>query len=73
VRRIGDRVEVHGDRRVIAHVGAALVARGPVPDDLSVEMPDLEDALVTLLDGDAGHGGSGGTDRPAADLVGAAR
>ena len=73
VRRIGDRVEVHGDRRVIAHVGAALVARGPVPDDLSVEMPDLEDALVTLLDGDAGHGGSGGTDRPAADLIGAAR
>jgi ABC-2 type transport system ATP-binding protein len=51
VNRVGERVSVHRDRRIIAHVGAALVWRGPVPDDLSVEMPDLEDALVGLLDG----------------------
>jgi ABC-2 type transport system ATP-binding protein len=50
VRRDGDRVEVQGDRRMIAHVGAALVRWGPVPDDLTVDMADLEDALVTLLD-----------------------
>jgi hypothetical protein len=37
---------------VIAHVGAALVRHGAVPDDLTVAMPDLEDALVSLLDGD---------------------
>ena len=53
VQRVDGRVEVHGDRRVIAHVGAALVHRGTVPDDLTVAMPDLEDALVRLLDGDA--------------------
>jgi hypothetical protein len=65
VQRVGDRTEVHGDRRVIAHVGAALVRRGPVPDDLTVAMADLEDALVTLLDG-----ASAPADR---DLVGAGR
>jgi ABC-2 type transport system ATP-binding protein len=69
VRRTGDRVEVHGDRRLIAHVGAALVARGPVPDDLTVDLPDLEDALVTLLDGSE-RPVSG---RPVADMAGAAR
>ena len=53
VQRVDGRVEVHGDRRVIAHVGAELVHRGVVPDDLTVAMPDLEDALVRLLDGDA--------------------
>src|SRR5687768_3536967 len=53
VQRVGDRIEVHGDRQVIAHVGAALVRRGPVPDDLTVETPDLEDALVALLDSDS--------------------
>jgi ABC-2 type transport system ATP-binding protein len=51
VARVGNRVEVLGDRRMIAHTGAALVRSGPVPDDLTVEMADLEDALVTLLDG----------------------
>jgi ABC-2 type transport system ATP-binding protein len=65
VRRVEDRVEVHGDRRMIAPLGAALVRRGPVPDDLTVAMADLEDALVTLLDAAAA---------PAADdLVGARR
>ena len=46
----GGRVAVHGDRRSIAHVGAALVRWGWVPGDLSVHIPDLEDALLGLLD-----------------------
>lgn len=53
VEQFGHRVVLHGDRRIIAHVGASLVRWGPVPDDLSVEIPDLEDALLGLLDGDA--------------------
>ncbi|MDT4980998.1 MAG: type transport system ATP-binding protein [Pseudonocardiales bacterium] len=54
----GRRVAVHGDRRIIAHVGAVLVRSGSVPTDLSVRVPDLEDALLGLLDGE-----------PAADAV----
>jgi len=53
VQRAGERIVVHGDRRMIAHVGAALVRWGPVPEGLSVEIPDLEDALLGLLDGAA--------------------
>jgi ABC-2 type transport system ATP-binding protein len=53
VRRAGERVEVRGDRRVIAYVGAELVRRGAVPDDLTVEVPDLESALLRLLEGAA--------------------
>ncbi len=49
-RRAG-QVTVHGDRRAIAHVGAALVRWDAVPDDLTVQVPDLEDALLSLLDG----------------------
>jgi ABC-2 type transport system ATP-binding protein len=49
VRRAGVRVTVHGDRRIIAHVGAALVLWGPVPGDLSVHVPNLDDALLSLL------------------------
>lgn len=52
VRRSSDRVELFGDRRMIAHVCAELVRRGEVPDDLSIAMPDLEDALLALLNGD---------------------
>lgn len=48
VRRVGTSVEVHGDRRMIAHVCARLVEHG-VPADLSVLMPDLEDAVIALL------------------------
>lgn len=48
-----DRVEVRGAREAIAHVGAWLVARGAVPPDLRVDLPDLESALLTLLDADA--------------------
>ena len=47
----GGRVVVHGDRASIAHVGAALVgAGGVIPADLSVSIPNLEDALVGLLE-----------------------
>ncbi|HVX44787.1 MAG TPA: ABC transporter ATP-binding protein [Mycobacteriales bacterium] len=49
--RHAGQVTVHGDRRVIAEVGAALVHRGAVPPDLSVRIPTLEDALLGLLDG----------------------
>ena len=49
VERVGARVTVHGDRRIIAYVGAALVLWGPVPDDLSVHVPNLDDALLSLL------------------------
>jgi len=51
VVRTGDQVAVVGDRSTIAHVGAWLVRRGSVPPDLRVEAPDLEDALLTLLEG----------------------
>src|SRR3954453_12135782 len=44
-----DHVTVAGDRTSIAHVGAALVGAGSVPPDLTVEVPDLEDALIELL------------------------
>jgi ABC-2 type transport system ATP-binding protein len=49
VRSVGTSVEVHGDRRMIAHVCAHLVGRGDVPDDLTVLMPDLEEAVIALL------------------------
>jgi ABC-2 type transport system ATP-binding protein len=50
VERVGARVTVHGSRRIIAHVGATLVLWGSVPDDLSVHVPDLDDALLSLLE-----------------------
>jgi len=49
VRRLGTQVEVHGDRRMIAHVCASLIRWGDVPDDLTVVMPDLEEAVIALL------------------------
>ena len=49
IARRGDSVEVHGDRAMVAHVCAELVHAGRVPADLTVEMPDLEAALVSLL------------------------
>ena len=46
-----DQVSIRGGRDVIAHVGAWLVGRGtPIPADLRVDIPDLETALLTLLD-----------------------
>jgi ABC-2 type transport system ATP-binding protein len=50
VERAGARVTVRGDRRIIAHVGATLVLWGSVPDDLSVHVPNLDDALLSLLE-----------------------
>jgi ABC-2 type transport system ATP-binding protein len=47
--RIGPRVVVHGQRQVIAHVCAALVGWESVPDDLSVQVPTLEDATIELI------------------------
>lgn len=44
-------VTVHGERQAIAHVGAWLVPRGPIPVDLHVDVSDLESALLALLDG----------------------
>ncbi len=45
----GNTVEVRGDRTMIAHVGARLVAEAPIPSDLWVKVPDLEEAVVHLL------------------------
>jgi ABC-2 type transport system ATP-binding protein len=47
------RLDLHGDREMVAHVGAELVRRDAVPDDLRVEMPNLEDAIVALLRGES--------------------
>jgi ABC-2 type transport system ATP-binding protein len=49
VRVDGPTVDVHGDRAMVAHVGAELVRAGEVPDDLWVKVPDLEDAVIGLL------------------------
>jgi ABC-2 type transport system ATP-binding protein len=45
------RVAVHGDRQIIAYVGADLVRRARIPNDLTVEIPNLETAMLGLLDG----------------------
>jgi ABC-2 type transport system ATP-binding protein len=47
----GSTVAIDGDREMIAYVGARLTATGRVPADLWVKVPDLEDAVVHLLDG----------------------
>ena len=54
VERAGALVTVRGHRRIIAYVGAALVRWEPVPADLAVSVPGLEDALLGLLNDDAG-------------------
>lgn len=47
------QVAIRGDRATIAHAGAWLIDRdSPVPADLRVEVPDLESALLTLLEPD---------------------
>jgi ABC-2 type transport system ATP-binding protein len=51
VTRDGGQVAVRGDRTAIAHVGAWLVGTGrAIPADLRVDVPNLESALLTLLD-----------------------
>jgi len=49
----GSRLVLHGDRGMVAYVGAELVRRDAVPQDLRVEMPNLEDAIVALLRGES--------------------
>jgi hypothetical protein len=65
---------VRGTGPVIAHVGAALVRWGPVPADLSVHMPSLEDALLGLLaDGAGEQAEPEAANRKQAELVGGHR
>lgn len=56
VRRDRDRFEVVGDGPVLAHVAAALVARGMAPNDLRVERPTLEDVFLSLTETGSGRG-----------------
>jgi ABC-2 type transport system ATP-binding protein len=49
VRRSASRITVAGSRATIAHVGAVLVRRGRVPADLDVQVPGLDDAMLSLL------------------------
>ena len=70
VRQSGTRVTVDGDRRMIAYAGAALVRHGPVPEDLAVHVPDLNDAMLSLLE----PGPAGGPHNPEpGELVGGRR
>ena len=50
----GGRALLRGSREVIAHAGAWLVAMGCIPPDLDVEVPGLESALLSLIDGGGG-------------------
>jgi ABC-2 type transport system ATP-binding protein len=68
--RAGPRVTVTGDRQIIAHVGATLVRHGTVPDDFGVAIPDLEEAVLTML---AEAADADESARPADELVGGRR
>jgi ABC-2 type transport system ATP-binding protein len=48
VRRRGNRIEAEGTGPVLALVGAELVARGIVPDDLRADQATLEDVFLRL-------------------------
>ncbi len=52
VQRVGRRVSVAGSGAVLAHVAAALVARGLAPSDLQVKRATLEDAFLRLTGDD---------------------
>jgi ABC-2 type transport system ATP-binding protein len=67
----GADVTVCGDRRIIAYVGASLVRHALVPDDLDVRMPNLEDAVITLLD--PGTDETAAADAASGELVGGRR
>jgi len=69
----GDRMTVRGDRSAIAHVGAALVDGGWVPRDLSVQVPRLEDALLSLLEGANRDGARAAGESESDDLMGTLR
>jgi ABC-2 type transport system ATP-binding protein len=49
------RYEVRGTGPVLAHVAAALVARGVAPFDLRAERSTLEDVFLALTDGGEGR------------------
>ena len=51
LRRSAARITVEGSRAVIAYTGAALVRHGWVPADLDVQVPSLDDAMLSLLGG----------------------
>jgi ABC-2 type transport system ATP-binding protein len=53
VDRDGPHVTVRGHRWIGAHVGAVLVRWDRVPDDLSVQVPSLEDAMIELTGGES--------------------
>ena len=64
ITRTDGIVTVRGNRAAIAHVGSWLTnLPDPIPADLDVHLPDLETALLALLD-DAGPEG-----RPATEAV----
>lgn len=46
---VGSEVEVTGKSPVIAHLGAALVQRGTVPNNIRVDQPNLESALIKII------------------------
>jgi ABC-2 type transport system ATP-binding protein len=74
VRVQAGKATVTGHRAAIAEVGALLVQARPVPADLSVRVPRLEDALVDLLEAAAGAGdGEPRAQRPEQELMGATR
>jgi ABC-2 type transport system ATP-binding protein len=62
---------VHGERQVIAQVGAELVRRNIIPADLRVELPNLETALIELLEADKTPARP--VPQPTAELIGADR
>ncbi|MEX2080230.1 MAG: ABC transporter ATP-binding protein [Dehalococcoidia bacterium] len=51
VEREGPRVSVRGHGALLAHVGAALVARGIEPLDLDVDRGTLEEVFLALTEG----------------------
>jgi ABC-2 type transport system ATP-binding protein len=53
VRQAGSRITIRGHRRMVAYVCAVLARWEPVPEDLSICVPSLEDALLGLLEGDS--------------------
>jgi hypothetical protein len=53
VRQAGSRITIRGRRQMVAYVCAVLARWEPVPDDLSISVPSLEDALLGLLEGDS--------------------
>ena len=53
VSRQGARVIVRGRGAILAHVGAALVARGIAPPDLDIQRGSLEDVFLALTKSEA--------------------